>query len=90
MVYLLVYSNSFGDREELSKFFSACSYIDHWRYDLPNSFYLVSDESAFELGKRFKQQFPNARYLLVEITNNRQGWLPKDTWNFIHNYEEEY
>ena len=46
MVYLLVYSNSFGDREELSTYFSACSYIDHWRYDLPNSFYLVSDESA--------------------------------------------
>jgi len=89
MVYLLVYSNSFGDRDELSAYFSSCSYIEHWRYDLPNSFYLVSEETAFELGERFKQQFPKARYLLVEITDNRQGWLPKDTWDFIHKYEEE-
>ena len=87
MVYLLVYSNSFGNREDIARYFSSCQYVEHWRYDLPNSFYLVSDNSASEIGEYLRNHFHDSRYFLTEISSNRQGWLPKDTWKFFHDNE---
>lgn len=87
MVYLFIYSSSFGDRQELKDYFDSCLFIEHWRCDLPNCFYLVSEETAYDISRHIKEKFPNSRYLLTEISSNRQGWLPKSTWNFIHENE---
>ena len=84
MVYLLVYSKSFGERQEVKDYFSSCSVVNRWRYDLPNSIYLASDEPASILGRYIRERSPDARFILTEISNNREGWLPKETWGFIH------
>lgn len=84
MVYLLVYSVAFGERQEVKDFFSSSSFVNSWRYDLPNSIYLASDELASTLGNHIRERFRDARFILTEISSNREGWLPKETWDFIH------
>ena len=84
MVYLLVYSNAFGERQKVKDFFSSSPFVNSWRYDLPNSIYLASEAPASTLGDHIREKFPNARFILTEISGNREGWLPQDTWAFIH------
>lgn len=62
--------------------------LNSWRYDMPNSFYICSQSTAQELTDIFLLHLQNAinyRFLIIEISENRQGFLPKDTWNFIKN-----
>lgn len=86
MVYLLVYNNNLGDREAVKSLIESIPEIEAWRYDMPNCFYLSSDSSAQDLADLFLQRAPSAnggRFLITLITDNRQGYLPKDTWNFL-------
>ena len=45
-VYILFYSNSLGTREEVRDYLDSLSEVLHWRYDIPNVFYLISEENA--------------------------------------------
>lgn len=88
MVYALLYNNNFGDREFVKKMIQSIDKITAWRYDMPNSFYICSQSTAQELTDIFLLYLQNAinyRFLIIEISENRQGFLPKDTWNFIKN-----
>jgi hypothetical protein len=59
--------------------------IIRWRYDIPNSFYIHSNASADELTAKIANKFPGRKcFLFVEISENRQGYLSKETWNFIN------
>lgn len=84
MVYLFIYSNSFGIREDISQFLSSNTIIEHWRFDMPNCYYLASNSSAQVIAQSIQDQFPNRRFLISRITEYEyQGWLPRATWNFI-------
>lgn len=86
MTYIFVYSNSFGDREAVKSILNSIPAVQNWRYDLPNTFYIVSDKTANELATLIMAKRPNKRFIIAEISKgNRQGWLPKDTWNFLNN-----
>ncbi|OQY52850.1 MAG: hypothetical protein B6247_16160 [Candidatus Parabeggiatoa sp. nov. 2] len=50
-VYILFYSNSLGTREEVRDYLDSLSEVLHWRYDIPNVFYLISEENADTLAK---------------------------------------
>ena len=49
--YLFVYAADLGDREDVKDHLDDLPEVLHWRCDLPNAFYLVSDVSA-EVGKQ--------------------------------------
>lgn len=85
MVYLFVYSDSVGSREDVIKAMDQIHPILDWRYDISNCFYVVSDATAQTLSHMFREQIPRGRFLFVEITRNRQGFLPKEAWEFITN-----
>lgn len=85
--YLLVYSDSIGDREVVKRILGAMPEVKHWRYDMPHSFYLWSEASAQELVTSFVSHINQAtskRFIISEITSNKQGYLPRDTWKFIN------
>ncbi len=89
-LYLFVYNNNLGERQEVSKMLDCIADVTDWRYDLPNCFYIVSEKSSDELTDlildhcKGKQTF---RFLITEISpTNRQGWLPKSTWDFLNNF----
>ena len=84
-VYIFIYSNSLGDRDTVKAALQAMPEVLSWRYDIPNSFYLVSNSSAQELTESLIRQLSpeSKRFLIMEVSNNRQGYLSKETWDFL-------
>jgi hypothetical protein len=81
--YLLVYSNSLGTREKVKNVLDKTNKVIHWRYDLPNSFYLVSEFTASQISDVIRAKLGNGRFIITEISDNKQGWLPKASWDLI-------
>ena len=83
--YLLIYSDKLGTREEIRDFLDEQSEILHWRYDLPFTFYLISELSAeglYEIVQGFNRK--RARFLISEVGENTQGWMPEKTWELLN------
>ena len=84
--YLLVYSDLFGSREEVKDYLNSMQDVDTWRYDLPNCFYLISEESAETLADQLIELSEGkGRFIVSETTDNRQGLLSQETWFLIEN-----
>lgn len=83
--YLLIYSGASITREQVKNWANSDPAVITWRYDLPNSFYLISDKNAQELSDAFVKRIGEARFLITEVSDNRQGYLPKDTWYLFRN-----
>ena len=83
--YLLIYSDRLGTRDEIKEFLDRTSEILNWRYDLPNTFYLVSSLSAEELYEVI-QGYNQRRglFLISEVGENTQGWLPAKSWMLLN------
>jgi hypothetical protein len=73
-------------REAVKAALNASPLVKTWRYDLPHSFYFVSESSAQQLFDDLNPRIPGKkRFLIVEIANsNKQGLLPRDTWDFLN------
>jgi hypothetical protein len=83
--YLLVYNTEFGTRDAARRAIDAIPEITNWRAELPSAFYLVSDLDAGELGTLIRAASSyRGKYLLVEVTSNKQGWLDKKSWTFLN------
>lgn len=84
-VYLFVYSDLMGDRDTMRGLVDSIPQILDWCYDIPNSFYIISERSANELSDLIRSNYSGThiRFIITEISNNRQGYLPKKTWEFI-------
>ena len=83
--YLFIYSDAMCNRDTIKTAIAGIPEIIRWRYDIPNSFYIHSNASADELTAKIANKFPGRKcFLFVEIFENRQGYLSKETWNFIN------
>lgn len=83
--YLLIYSPDIGTREEIRDYIDDLPEILNWRYDVPQGFYLVSQSNADDIANhilRFSNG--NGRFLITEVVENSQGWLPRRTWHFLN------
>lgn len=81
-VYLFVYAADLGDREDVRDHLDGLPEVLHWRCDLPNAFYLVSDVSADELAKKIRA-LGDGRFIVTEIPKNSDGRLPQRSWEII-------
>jgi hypothetical protein len=83
--YLLVYSDTLGTRDQLKALLSELEEVVTWRYDLPHSFYIISDEDANTLAKAIRVRRGNkGRFIITEIASNKQGWLTPESWYLIN------
>lgn len=82
--YLLIYSDSLGTREEVKDCLNSIGHIIHWRHDMPNSFYLISESTAQVLSESIVRKLGKKRFLITEISTNKQGMLPRETWDLIN------
>ncbi len=83
--YLLVYSNSLGTRDQVKNCLSSIKEVLTWRFDMPNSFYIISENSADEIARSIRNTLGKGRFILTEISSNKQGWLPSESWYLINN-----
>lgn len=88
--YLLVYSDLVGTRASIKSWANESPLVVTWRYDLPHSFYLISDSSAQELAASLRSRAGNrGRFLITEVSENKQGWLPSGAWYLLKNKKNQ-
>ena len=87
--YLLIYSNDVGGRENVRDWLNSNDEILHWRTDLPNMFYIVSEEDSSSLSQSFVSYIGKKRHLIVEVGENRQGVLPPESWYLMRNKKKK-
>lgn len=87
-IYIFAYSRFMGNTDEVRELLEQIDCIEDIRQLLQGTFLLLSEEDATELHARIKRLAPNKRFLISEISENRQGWLPKRTWQFIRQVED--
>lgn len=82
--YIFLYNSEVGTREQVKEFIDSRPEIVNWKYELPNSFYLISPKSAQELSAIIRSfTGKKGRFLVMECSANRQGWLDPATWTFL-------
>jgi hypothetical protein len=85
--YLLVYSDEIGTREQVKHYINNIREITHWRFDLPNTFYLISlYDSNYLSNKLMGFVGKNKKFIITEInTGNSQGVLTPESWFLLNN-----
>ena len=84
--YLMVYSDTLGTRDELKQLLNELPEVETWRFDLPHSFYLISEASAADLSRVIHERCgKRGRFLISEVSANRHGWLTPDSWYLFRN-----
>ena len=85
-VYILVYNSEFGTRDAVRSIIDAMPEIINWRYELPSSFFIVSEATADRLANRMRETTgERGRFIIAELSpGNRQGLLDPISWNFIN------
>lgn len=88
--YIFIYSDATGGREAVKLWLNKEPMVIHWRYDMPHSFYLISENSASDLSTSFLNfNGKKGRFLIVEAGENRQGLLPNETWYLLRNKKQK-
>jgi hypothetical protein len=85
MAYLLVYNDALGSREDVKRCLNGMKEVITWRFDIPHSFYIISEADARTLGESIRERIGKGRFLIAEITQNKYGWLPPETWYLLNN-----
>lgn len=85
MAYLLVYNDTLGSREDVKRCLDEMNEVIYWRYDLPHSFYIVSEQDAHSLAAALRERMGDGRFIISEVTSNKGGWLPSGTWYLLNN-----
>lgn len=60
-----------------------------WFYSLPNSFFMYSTFSAFDLYEKIVTKFgkKDGLFVMEIVAQNCQGLLPQEHWDIIHHPE---
>lgn len=86
--YIVVFASSYATREQVQACLDSINEVTFWYACLPQCVFFTSNLSAVELSSRFDAYFrsQNRRiYCIIEINQNRQGWLPRDAWYLMAN-----
>lgn len=79
--YLLIFSDATGGKDAIRTWLNTEPAVIHWRTDMPHAFYVISEASAAELSQSLLNCIGRkGRYLFTEVSDNRQGILPKESW----------
>lgn len=61
-----------------------------WFHYLRSSYILISENDSNELTQQILKVIPNKRFLLFQIyLNSRNGWMPKEAWDWIEKQSQE-
>lgn len=82
--YLFTFGVSFGSRNEAKEILRKCSSVNSWRTDMMREFYLKSEADANTIAEEIRNIKKSGRFIISEITDNCQGWIQKDSWDFIN------
>ena len=86
--YVFIYNDTVGSREHVKNILDQMSYVETWRFDMPNVFYIISEFTAGDLAQQF-ESFNGTKgfFIFQEHTENSQGRLTGDSWYLLNNKE---
>lgn len=83
--YLFVYSDVMGTRDRVREIVNSIDEILNWRYELPNSFYLVAEAPIKGIAEKIREKSGGkGAFIITEIASNKWGWLDKQSWKLIN------
>ena len=83
--YLISFGPEDGMRSRIKRWADTSELVVFWRTDLPYCFYLTSESTAAELCQDLERAIgKRGRYLVTEISENREGKLPAETWYLLN------
>ena len=88
--YLLVFNAEVGSRAEVQEFLDNIPEVTYWYGCMPHCVFLTSTLPASEIAQKVGLEFgkeSGQRFLVVEVHDDRQGWLPKEVWHVLGNPE---
>lgn len=86
MVYLVSYDlrKPGQDYEKVHTAIKDLSYGGIWIKPLESTWFIKSSLSSSDLYKKLKPAFDSTdHFVILEISKNYDGWLPKKTWEYI-------
>jgi hypothetical protein len=84
--YILAHNAAAASHEQMSTVLNSLKEVSIWKSEIPSVFFIVSENSAAELTKLVRAQTGDkGRFLISEITANRNGWITADSWHLINN-----
>ena len=88
--YLVVFDDKLGSRDEVQEFLDSMDEVGHWFSCLSNCVFFTCSLPANSIARRIGEHFGDPkirryRFLVTEIHDDRQGWLPKKSWKLFGN-----
>jgi small-conductance mechanosensitive channel len=84
--YIFVFNAELGGLDAVRDMLDKLPEVINWRLELPSTFFLVSELTADQLAIRIRESTKNkGRFIVAEITGNKQGWLYPKSWSIINN-----
>ena len=82
--YLLVYSDNVGTRDQVRDVLDSMPSVTTWRYDIPHSFYVISEYSAEVLSDEFvTRKGSEGRFMFARLADDRYGMMLPETWYLL-------
>ena len=84
--FLITYDLNVPGRD-YTDFYEEIKRSGKWWHYLDSFWIVITDESPQQIWDRVGKHIDNNDFMLVmEVRDNVQGWLPKDAWDWIHQY----
>ena len=84
--YLIVFDDDLGSRNDVQKLLDNIPEVTYWYSCMPNVIFLTSTVNAQTLADKVHERFGRGRgkrFLVTEVHQDRQGWLPKKVWHMF-------
>lgn len=88
MVYIISYDlNKSGQNYDgLYDVIKESSDSNRWWHHLDSTWIIKSNLTVGQVSDKIKAQVDdNDFYIVIEIKDNKQGWLPEKAWNYLNN-----
>lgn len=89
MIFLITYKQKVPGKD-YSSFFNAIKTADSWSHYLDSAWMIKTDETIDSWNEKLYKELVAGDYLfIVEVDpNKRNGYLPKDAWDWIKKHEK--
>ena len=84
--YLIIFNDRLGSREEVIEFLDSAPEVTYWYSCMPMCLFFTSTLTAAQMARRVRKRFGSdagQRFLVSEVHEDRQGWLPKKAWHLF-------
>jgi hypothetical protein len=72
-----------------SELFDALKGEDSWAHYISSTWMIATDKSASQFSSELTPHiFSGDRLLVVKLSDDRQGWLPRKAWDWIKRHSD--